>query len=114
MDDRAGDRTGADLLDLDVEYEPGASRALVRVEGEVDTASVGELNAVLERVIGAGATDVRLDLDQVPFMDSTGLTALLSARTKLAGRGAVVIDRASPAVRRTVEIAGLDALFIGT
>lgn len=111
MADRAGDASGGELLELDVEHQPGAARAVVRIEGDVDTASVGELNAVLERVIGAGATELHLDLDRVPFMDSTGLGALLAARTKLQGRGAVVIERASPAVRRTVEVAGLDAFF---
>jgi anti-anti-sigma factor len=44
-------------------------------------------------------------------MDSTGLTALITARTQLEGRGVVMIESASTAVRRTFEIAGLDVFF---
>lgn len=100
-----------DYLTVAVEHEPGTTRAVVRVEGEVDTASVGELTAALERVVADGATDLRIDLDAVPFMDSTGLTALITARTQLDGRGVVVVESASSAVRRTFRVAGLDVFF---
>jgi anti-sigma B factor antagonist len=101
----------SDLLTVDVEHEPGAAQAIVRVAGEVDTLSVGELAAALERVVAAGVTEVRLDLSAVPFMDSSGLTALITARTQLEGRGRVLVDQASSAVRRTFEVAGLDVFF---
>jgi anti-sigma B factor antagonist len=94
-----------------VEHVPGAEQARVRVEGEVDTASVGELAAALERVVASGATDLRLDLGDVAFIDSTGLTALITARTLLEGRGSITVESASSAVRRTFEIAGLDVVF---
>ncbi len=100
-------------LEVEVDHEPGAHRALVRVTGEVDLTSVDELSAVLERVVAAGATDVRLDLEAVPFMDSTGLAALITAHTQLEGRGRVVVDQASTTVRRTFEVAGL-GVFFGT
>ena len=98
-------------IDVAVEYEPGAEQARLRVEGEIDTASVAELTAALERVVASGATDLRLDLDAVAFMDSTGLTALITARTLLGGRGTMTVESASSAVRRTFEIAGLDVVF---
>jgi anti-anti-sigma factor len=100
-----------DELAVTVEHVPGELRAVLRVEGEVDTVTVGELTAALERVVANGATDLRVDLQECPFMDSTGLTALITARTQLAGRGVVTIESASSAVRRTFEIAGLDVFF---
>lgn len=100
-----------DLLAVAVDHAPGADLATLRVAGEVDTASVGELSAALERVVADGATDVRLDLAAVPFMDSTGLTALLVARRRLEGKGRIVVESASSAVRRTFEVAGLDVHF---
>jgi anti-anti-sigma factor len=99
------------LLDIGIEHEPGSARAAVRVGGEVDVSSVGELSAALEKLVAGGATDVRLDLSAVSFIDSTGLTALLTARTQLEGRGQVVVQQASSAVRRTFEVAGLDVYF---
>lgn len=104
----AGDE---ERLIVDIDHELGASKAVLRVEGDVDTLSVGDLAAVLERVVAAGATHVHLDLSGVPFMDSTGLTALITTRTQLEGRGRVVVESASSAVRRTFDVAGLDVFF---
>ena len=100
-----------DVFAVDVQHETGATTALVRLEGELDTATVGELNAVLERVVANGATDLRIDMAAVPFMDSTGLTALILAQGRLEGRGMVTVESASSAVRRTFEVAGLDVVF---
>jgi anti-anti-sigma factor len=107
----AGDE--ATPLAVEVDHAPGAHRAVVRVAGEIDLTSVSELTAALERVVAAGATDLRLDLAEVGFMDSTGLAALITTHTQLEGRGRVVIDDASPTVRRTFEVAGL-GVFFGT
>ena len=100
-----------DGIAVAIDHEPGAERALVHVAGEVDTASVGELSAALEGVVANGATELHLDLAEVDFMDSTGLTALITARTLLEGRGTVVVESASSAVRRTFAVAGLDVVF---
>ena len=100
-----------DTFAVDVQHETGASTARLRLEGELDTATVGELSAVLERVVANGATEVRIDMAAVPFMDSTGLTALIAAKGQLEGRGMVTVESASSAVRRTFEVAGLDAVF---
>lgn len=98
-------------LVVSVEHASGEPKALVRVEGEVDVSTAGQLSRALDQVIAAGATDVRVDLAGVPFLDSTGITALLTARAQLEGQGTIVVDTASRAVRRTFEIAGLAEVF---
>jgi anti-anti-sigma factor len=100
-----------DDLAVQIEHAAGEQKALLRVEGDVDVASAGRLSSALDHVIAAGATDVHVDLAGVPFLDSTGLTALLTARAQLEGRGTIVVDATSPAVRRTFEIAGLLEVF---
>ena len=100
-----------DAFAVDVQHELGATTALLRLEGELDTATAGELTAVLERVVANGATELRIDMAAVPFMDSTGLTALIIANGRLEGRGTVTVESASSAVRRTFEVAGLDVVF---
>lgn len=99
------------LLSVTIEHVDGDAKALLRVEGDVDVVSAGDLGEALEHVIANGATDVRLDLAGVPFLDSTGLTVLLTARTQLEDRGTVVVEAASHAVQRTFEVAGLDGVF---
>jgi anti-sigma B factor antagonist len=55
---------------------------------------------------------VAVDLAEVTFMDSTGLTALMDAH--LAGQGngwSFEIRRASPAVKRVFDLAGVGRLL---
>jgi anti-anti-sigma factor len=55
---------------------------------------------------------VALDLGAVTFMDSTGLTALMDAQLAAESNGwRFEIRRASPAVRRVFELAGVGRLL---
>jgi anti-sigma B factor antagonist len=55
---------------------------------------------------------VVVDLHGVEFMGSTGLSVLLTAQAELAGAGRVLsLVDPSPAVTRTLELAGLADTF---
>jgi len=55
---------------------------------------------------------VKVDLAEVTFMDSTGLTTLMDAYFAAQGNGwTFAIRRASPAVRRVFELAGVTRLL---
>ena len=55
---------------------------------------------------------VALDLAEVTFMDSTGLTTLMDAHLAAEGNGwPFEIRRASPAVRRVFDLAGVGRLL---
>jgi anti-anti-sigma factor len=55
---------------------------------------------------------VVLDLDGVTFMDSTGLTTLMDAWLESERDGwAFSVRAASPAVRRVVELAGIEQML---
>ena len=55
---------------------------------------------------------VALDLAAVTFMDSTGLTTLMDAQLAARENGwRFEIQRASPAVRRVFELAGVGRLL---
>jgi anti-sigma B factor antagonist len=57
---------------------------------------------------------VAVDLAEVTFMDSTGLTTLMDAHRAAQDDGFVFeIRRPSSAVRRVFELAGVDALLGG-
>lgn len=84
---------------------------LLVVHGELDIATAPELAATLERLHRQGHAVV-LDLAEVTFMDSTGLTTLVNAHLASQRNGwAFEIRRASPAVRRLFDIAGVGRLF---
>ena len=55
---------------------------------------------------------VELDLSEVTFMDSTGLTALIDAHVAAESNGwSFSVRRTSPAVRRVFDLAGVGRLL---
>jgi len=70
-----------EILTIQVRCRPG--HVLVAVAGEIDISTVPRLRGVL-RTVTAGGVRVIVDLDQVSFIDATGLGALAGA----AGRAA--------------------------
>jgi anti-anti-sigma factor len=77
------------------------------LHGELDIATAPELIAMLTRLRRLGRA-VALDLAEVTFIDSTGLTALIDAHRDAESEGRQFsVRRASPAVRRVVELAGV-------
>ena len=96
----------ADELRVDIEESPHAWSVVVR--GEVDISSAGQLEAVLDDVIGRGALLVVLELEHVDFLDSSGLRVILAAASELKDRdGSLVIGGASTAVLSVLEITGV-------
>jgi anti-sigma B factor antagonist len=93
----------------DIEAVDGDTRA-VAVAGELDQATVPELQRVLDEVIDTGSGGLLIDLSGCSFIDSSGLAALVSARERLTGaeeRGFAICG-GSPQVLRLLEITGLD------
>jgi anti-anti-sigma factor len=87
----------------------GDSRAcVVSLQGEVDLAVVPEIRDEMEAVIGAGCTNVLLDLTDVTYADSTALGLIVRADRKLAPLGGkLVLCGANPDVSRILELSGL-------
>ena len=64
-------------MEVTVHRERGAVEVTVlQPHGEIDALSYGELIASAEAAVGAGATDLLLDLSAVSYMSSSGLMAL--------------------------------------
>lgn len=85
--------------------------SVISVVGEIDAHSVAEVDAALVEVDDAGATV--LDLSGVTFVDSSGLRSIVAAhkRARDAG-GSLTVRRPSPAVRRLLELTGLDGVLV--
>jgi anti-sigma B factor antagonist len=74
--------------------------AVVSVHGEIDIATGPRLEAVAKRALGAPPPEALLvDLDDCPFMDSTGLNFLLRTRNAFPGRVMVSCRPDSPVAR---------------
>jgi anti-sigma B factor antagonist len=85
----------------------------VAVYGEVDIAAVQALEAALDEAIRASVGAFVIDLTEVEFIDSSGLSVLLRARALLGreDRPLVVICPRG-AVRRLLELAGAADVFV--
>ncbi len=89
--------------------EDGPDGVVVVAQGELDILGAPRLAEVLPR---EGTTPITLDLAAVEFMDSTGLRALLEARTAAAAAGRpFALARPSPAVSRVLELVDLTSEF---
>jgi stage II sporulation protein AA (anti-sigma F factor antagonist) len=85
--------------------EANSSRfAVVRAEGEIDLSNAEDLAGALGSSRCTDSDGVVLDLVGVPFMDSSGLRAVLVAANELRPTLAVVISPGSP-VLRLLELA---------
>jgi anti-sigma B factor antagonist len=85
-------------------------RVVIAVSGEIDLATVGALNSAVARAVQSSARDLWIDLTDVEFIDSTGLTAVVRAHKALddGRRRLAVICPAGPA-HRAFEVSGLHA-----
>jgi anti-sigma B factor antagonist len=88
-----------------------AAATIVEVAGEIDLASRDQFAAAIIEALGV-ATVVVVDLTDVRFIDSSGLSALVSGlnAARRAGRQ-LCLRGASGAVADVLAITGLDAAF---
>jgi anti-sigma B factor antagonist len=93
-------------LTIQARREPGY--VVVTVAGEVDIATVARLRERLF-ALATGGLPLVVDLDQVSFIDATGLGALAGAARRAAARGASLhVVCAQPRTRRLFRVTGLD------
>lgn len=95
-----------------VAIEPEREYVRVIPCGELDLATVEQLNAEIVTLRSSGLTAIVLDLRELTFMDSTGLRLLLSldAAARSDGFQFSIIDADGP-VRRLLELTRLDGRF---
>jgi anti-sigma B factor antagonist len=85
---------------------------LITVAGEIHVSTAPEFSRLLSAAIGRGKTQVVLDLGDVEFIDSTGLSVLLNGLRRVTRRGGrMAIVCSNPTVLRLFVITRLDSTF---
>ena len=93
---------------------PEDGRVLMRLAGELDLSSTPVLEQRLREALDSGRQLV-VDLRNLDFMDSTGLTLLVRwARGAEQDGYELALVRGEPRVHRLFELTGLDAAFTFT
>ena len=81
----------------------------VCIDGEIDIATLSVFGEAVEACTASGEQHLVLDMSAVQFMDSQGLHMLLAAVDAMRERGgSLVVASPSPAVRRLLDVAGLE------
>ena len=89
-----------------LEISPLPGVAGLRLDGELDLATAPLLK---EALVDLGSErDVHLDLALLTFLDSSGVHAIVALAHTLDGNHSVVLVNPSAAVRRCLEITGID------
>jgi anti-anti-sigma factor len=78
----------------------------LRLSGELDLATVPELDAALRPMAAAGG-QITLDVSTLRFMDSSAVQLLIRTLQSLGGRGRVTLLRPMSSVRRLIDVMGL-------
>ena len=96
----------------ELNIEQGANNTIV-LSGEIDTHTSPLLKEHLDTL--DNATCAVLDLAAVSFIYSAGLTAMLTAQSRLkAAGGSLTVQNPTPAVERMFSLSGLTTLLGGS
>ena len=86
--------------------------AVLAASGEIDVAAAPDLRARLTELIESGSTRIVLDLDDVDFIDSTGLGVLVGAiRRARAAEGDLRLVCTNSRLLKVLDVTGLDDVF---
>jgi anti-sigma B factor antagonist len=88
------------------------SGAVVTVRGDLEFGTASALHSTLVDLTHQGSNPIILDLTELEFIDSTGLSLLVQAHQRITSEGRHFILRGpTDRVRRVLEISGLADLF---
>ena len=94
-------------------FDQDLDHAVVTVAGELDLSTAPCLGEALAHVVDRHPHEVTVDLAELAFIDSTGLTLLVRTSNRLREYdGTLSLASPTPPVRRVLEIVGLDHLLV--
>ena len=86
---------------------------VVIAKGRIDVGTVKEFAQALNAITGAGRYRIVVDLKEVTYISSAGLSELIDTQKKCKQlkRGELVLAEISDRVKEVLELAGLTPLF---
>lgn len=84
-----------------------AETPLIDIEGDIDHSTCGGVEAELNEILDQGRPVVLIDLSKVDYLDSGGISVLLSGVRRLRDTGWLGVIGPNGNVRRLLELVGL-------
>jgi anti-sigma B factor antagonist len=99
-----------------VQLQPHSEAAMIVVSGELDIASAPELEQALDRIRPDLTKLVIVDLRELEFMDSTGLSIIVRAHQRLSEHDCeLTLIKGPPQVQRLLDLTGVaDRVRLGS
>ena len=85
--------------------------AIFDLSGEIDISNVDRVKETIHPWIQNGYRNVILNLSQVRYMDSSGLSLMISLKKKLDSQGSVSLVGCPPIIRRMMTLTRLNTLI---
>ena len=99
-------------MDLQVSARPGRACTVVVVRGEIDMESMPMLEDQLGEIMDAGARHVVLDFAGVTFMDSSGLSMIVTLLERLSDIGGrLCLAQVREPVRSVLVFSAVDTVL---
>ncbi|GAA4609723.1 anti-sigma B factor antagonist [Actinoplanes octamycinicus] len=93
---------------MNITSHHGDDQVRIALTGELDMATTEQLRAHLDHTLISRPRLVLVDLDGVTFCDSTGISALVAARTAAAAAGShLQVVNAHGITAKTMQITGV-------
>jgi anti-sigma B factor antagonist len=87
-------------------------KTIVCLAGDLDFATVAEVMPVMEEECARSPGQLVLDLSRVEFLDSSGISLLVTVHKRLAADGcSLIVTNPSPAASRVLEVAVVDQVL---
>lgn len=100
-------------MDFDLRERLQAGYTVVAVSGDLDVLTAPQLRDRLIEIVERGDRQLLVDLRPTTFVDSSGLSALVTGVKRLRSLGGDIGLVCPPGnVRRLIEISALDQVFI--
>ena len=100
-------------MDLTLATREVGDRTIIQVGGEIDVYSAPQLRDAIAELVAQGATSIVVDLEDVGFLDSTGLGVLVGGLKKVrAENGSLELVCTQERLLKIFRITGLAKVFV--
>lgn len=99
-------------IEINSKHEPTNNFWEVSVAGELDVSTAEELKKYLHKLVDEKNIDMRLNVEKLDYIDSTGLGVMIGILKRLkTEEKEVYIEKPKNNVRKIFSITGLDKVF---
>jgi anti-sigma B factor antagonist len=97
---------------LDISVKAGASGPVMKLSGESDLTTAGQLSDALGSQLASGTPHLTIDLSALRFADSATFRVLIEARRAYENAGGTLeLLNPQPAVAQAIQLLGIDQVL---